>query len=87
MDFGPDFRSDLKGFRPYSRDFTSDFEVLKPDFRDVCSDFTDIRLDFRDLRSDFRTFLHRISEVVGPLVLDKRTGQTLGYLKVTFHNF
>ena len=29
MDFGVDFkyfRSDLKGFRPYSRDFTSDFK-------------------------------------------------------------
>ena len=49
MDFGPDFRdfrSDLKGFRPYSRisqdfrDFTSNFRVFKLDFRDFWSDVT-----------------------------------------------
>jgi len=37
MDLGPDFRdfrSYLKGFKPYSRAFSSDFKVLKPNFRD-----------------------------------------------------
>jgi len=64
--------SDLKGLKPYSRDFTSvfkdltsDFQVFKPVFRNFWSDFTYYR-DFRDYRSDFRTFVHRISEVVGP---------------------
>jgi len=36
MDFGPyfrDFRSDLKGFRLYSRYFTSDFRDFRSDFR------------------------------------------------------
>ena len=85
IDFGTDFwdfRSDLKGFRPYSRDRTFNFKVsgilrrnfnvFKSDFREFWSDFTnfrdlrDFRLDFRDFRSDFRTFVHRISEVAGP---------------------
>jgi len=72
MDFGShfrDFRSDLKGFRPFSRDdYTSKFKVFKPDFRDFLSDFTKYR-DCRDSMLDWRdcrTFVHRISEVVGP---------------------
>ena len=72
MNFGPDFmvlRSELKGFRLYSRDsasdfkdsgdFTSDFKVFKPNLRDFWS-------DFRVFRSDFRTSVRRISEVVDP---------------------
>ena len=81
-DFGPDFKdfsSDLKGFRPYSKDFTSDFQdfrnfasdfkVSRTVFRYFCSDFTDNRdFDHNDFRSDFKTFGHRISEVVGPML-------------------
>jgi len=75
MDFGldfRDFRSELKGSRPYSwdctsdfkdfRDLTSEFKVFKRDFRDFWSDFT-------DFRSGFETFVHRISEVVAHSVL------------------
>jgi len=47
--------------------------VSKPDFRDFSSDFTDYR-DFRDFRSDFRTFVHQISEVVGPSVVGLEKG-------------
>jgi len=74
--------SGMKGFRPYSRGFISDFKVFKPDFRDVWSDFTDdrycrvcmdFRLDILDFVLDFRAFLHRISEVVGPLYVKPST--------------
>jgi len=65
---------DFKGFRPFSRDFTLNFKdfrdftsgfKVKHDFRDFGSYFMGYR-DFRDFRSDFMTFVHRISEVVGP---------------------
>jgi len=67
------FQAGFEGFQANARDFTSDFK----DFRDLTVDFKviklrsnytgrDFRLDFGDFRSDFRTFVHRISEVVGP---------------------
>ena len=49
--------SDFKDFW----DFTSEFKVFKPDCRDFRSDYIQ---DF--FRPDSRTFVHRISEVVGP---------------------
>jgi len=42
--------------------------VVPRDFTDF-RDFKDFRLDFRDFRSDFRTFVHGISEVIGPSYL------------------
>jgi len=55
------FTADFKVFKPNLRYFWSDFKEYR-DFM-VCRDF---RLDFTNFRSDFRSFVHRISEVVGP---------------------
>jgi len=67
--FRPDFNDFRLGVRDFSdlklgfqaRDFWSGFTVYR-NFR-YCRDF---RLDFRDFRPDFKTFVLRISEVVGP---------------------
>jgi len=48
MDFRPNFRLNLKAFRPYCRDFTSDFK----DFMNFTLDFKVFKPDFRDFWSD-----------------------------------
>jgi len=59
------FQGFQAGFQRFSR---SDFTDYR-DFRD-CRNF---RLDFGDFRSDFRTFVNRISEVVGLSVIEAKS--------------